>query len=56
MLGKGVVDMLTDVNDSTINVILDRKDVINNLEAVEKELLWLLSILKECKKTLDEND
>ena len=50
---KGVVNMLADVKDSTINVILDRKDVMDNLEAVEEELLWLLSILRECKETLD---
>lgn len=54
-LYKGDEFMQTADNTSTINITVDRANIMKDLESIEKELIWLLSIITKCKESVSES-
>lgn len=47
--------MQTADNTSTINITIDRAKIMEDLDSIEKELTWLLSIITKCKESISES-
>lgn len=40
---------------STINITIDKANIMKDLDSIEKELIWLLSIITKCKEAVSES-